>query len=579
MSARRVEGGGSSHRPALLALLAVVYPALAVASTWPLVTDLDGLLPLGTLDAATTSLLNVWTLWWNADRLAAGLSGYWDAPIFFPCRDTFALSEPLPLLGIVASPLFLFEASPVRNTNLVLLAMLALNGWMTFILLRRLGLHQVAAALAGACVVVLPYSHREIGVLHLVPLAGVLGTLWAGIGWIERPTTGRAIVLGVALAAAYLISSGHALFVALAGAPAFAWLLRRAHLRPRALLGLAVGALLCAGLVAPVVGAQLEAKRLYGMERPPGLAQAGAALPRDFWASPWPALLPVPGGQEPRRIDRLGLYPGSAKLALALMGLIVGLRQRPRRRATGFAVILLAGSVLLSMLPSLAGGAFFDPLRSLPGLGQIRSFYRAGVLAQLAVVILAALCLDALLVRARARPRLARATRVVAVLLGVLAVCDLWPRQQHYAEAPSLEAWAPWTSWVRANVGTREAMLHLPMPGPGRMRRFEADARWMVLQTAHGRPLVNGYSSFVPREIQKVARETTRFPQPQVHGTLASLGVRWIVAHPSWLQTREPGGLDPALWRPAYQNDALDVAVYEVVARSGEGRAPSVLPR
>jgi hypothetical protein len=186
--------------------------------------------------------------------------------------------------------------------------------------------------------------------------------------------------------------------------------------------------------------------------------------------------------------------------------------------------------------------------------------------------MLAALGLDALLVRARARPRLARATRAFAILLGVLAVVDVWPRQQRFAEAPSLEAWAPWTSWVRANVGTREAMLHLPMPGPGRMSRFEADASWMVLQTAHGRPLVNGFASFIPREIQRVARETTHFPEPRVHGTLAGLGVRWIVARPSWLRTLAPRGLDPALWRPAYQNDPLDVAVYEVVARTGDGR-------
>ncbi|MGH7288319.1 MAG: hypothetical protein ACREI8_09915, partial [Myxococcota bacterium] len=474
----------SSRGHALLAFLAVAYPALAVASTWPLAMDLDGLLPLGTLSHTSVSLPMIWSLWWTSDRLAEGLDGYWDAPILFPFKQTYASSEPSPLLGFVASPLFYLGLSPVRVANLVLLAMLTVNGWLMFLLLRRLGIERWAAALGGACVVVLPYSHREIGVLHLVPLGGILGSLWAGIGWSQRPTLPRALGLGLAAAATYLTSGQHALFLLMCAMPAFVCLIGRPQLRPRALLGLAAGALLCAGLVAPVVSAQLEAKRLYAMERPVRIAQAGAALPRDWWASPWPALLPVPGGQEPRRLDRLGLYPGSAKLVLALIGLVCGFQSRSRRRATAFVTSLLASSLLVSMLPFVADGELFAWLRSLlPGLGQVRSFYRAGVFAQLAVVMLAAFSLDALLVRAReaagGRPRHARSMRALAVLLGLAALVDLWPRQQHFAPAPSLAAWEPWTRWIRANVGADEAILYLPMATTGRMNLFEADTRWM----------------------------------------------------------------------------------------------------
>jgi len=560
----------SSGTPALLMFLAVVYPALAVASTWPLFTDLDGLLPLGTLSHTSVTLHMIWSLWWTSDRLAEGLDGYWDAPILFPFKRIYASSEPSPLLGFVASPLFYLGFSPVRVANLLLLAMLTLNGWMMFLLLRRLGIERWAAALGGACVVVLPYSHREIGVLHLVPLGGILGSLWAGIGWSQRPTLPRALGLGLAVAATYLTSGQYALFLLMSATPAFVCLIGRPQLRPRALLGLAAGALLCAGLVAPVVSAQLEAKRLYALERPVRIAQEGAALPRDWWAAPWPAVIPVPGGQEPRRIDRLGLYPGSAKLVLALIGLVCGLENRSRRRSTAFVTSLLAGSLLVSMLPFVGGGELFARLRSLlPGLGQVRSFYRAGVFAQLAVVMLAALSLDALLRQAReaadARPRHARSVRALAVLLGLAACVDLWPRQQHFAPAPSLAAWAPWTRWIGANVRADEAILYLPMATTGRMSKFEADARWMFLQTAHGRPMVNGFWGVMPRDSHRIASETAHFPQPRAHRTLKGLGVRWVVARPSWLRTLQPRELDPALWRPAYQNEALDVAVYEAV--------------
>ncbi len=572
----------SSHSHALLAFLGVAYPALALASTWPLALDLDGLLPLGTLSHTSISLPMIWSLWWTSDRLAEGLAGYWDAPILFPFERTFALSEPSPLLGFVASPLFYLGLSPVLVANLVLLAMLTLNGWMMFLLLRRLGIESWAAALGGACVVVLPFSHREIAVLHLVPLAGILGSLWAAIGWSQRPTPPRALGLGLALAATYLISGQQALFLLLSAIPAFACLIGRPQLQPRALLGLAAGALLCAGLVAPVVSAELEAKRLYSMERPARIAQAGAALPRDWWASSWPALLPVPGGQEPRRSDRLGLHPGSAKLVLALVGLVCGFRNRSRRRSTAFVTSLLAGSLLVSMLPFVAGGEPFARLRSLlPGLGQVRSFYRAGVFAQLAVVMLAAFSLDALLVRARetasGRPRHARSVRALAVLLGLAACIDLWPRQQRFAPAPSLAAWAPWTRWIRDNVRTDEAIFYLPMVTTGRMSQFEAEAEWMFLQTVHGRPMVNGYWGVMPRAMYRIASETAHFPQARAHHALEGRGVRWIVVRPSWMDRSQQ--FDPALWRPAYQNEALDVAVYEVVSRRPEPFAPITVPR
>jgi hypothetical protein len=428
---------------------------------------------------------------------------------------------------------------------------------------------------------VLPFIHREIGVLHLVPLAGILGSLWAGICWTASPTVSRGLALGLAVAATYLTSGQYVLYLLMAGAPAFVWLIRRPQLRPRALLGLTAGVLLCGGLIAPVVSAQLEAKRLYDMERPTRIAQAGAALPRDWWASPWPAVIPVPGGQKPRRLDRLGLYPGSAKLALALLGVVCGFGDRSRRRTAAFGAGLLAGSLFVSMLPVLGGGDLFARLRGLlPGLGEVRSFYRAGVFAQVAVVLLAALGLDALLRRAReaadARPRYARSLGALAMLLGVLAVVDLWPREQRFAAPPSLDVWAPWTRWIDTNVRAEEAILYLPMlTTGGRMSRFEADARWMFLQTAHHRPMVNGFWGILPRESYRIASEMAHFPLPRAHRTVAGLGVHWIVASPSWLRTLWGRDLDPTLWRPAYQDESLDVAVYEVVAPPGTGRAPT----
>ena len=53
----------------------------------------------GTEPCDTVPLAMAWTLGWSFDRFDAGLSGYWDAPIFHATPGAFALSEPMPLVA------------------------------------------------------------------------------------------------------------------------------------------------------------------------------------------------------------------------------------------------------------------------------------------------------------------------------------------------------------------------------------------------------------------------------------------------------------------------------------------------
>ena len=77
-----------------LGRVAVVMIAVAAAMNFRLVTQLGSALPNDLGDP----LLNTFILGWDADRLLHGLKGLWDAPFYFPRRDTLAYSEHL--LGI-----------------------------------------------------------------------------------------------------------------------------------------------------------------------------------------------------------------------------------------------------------------------------------------------------------------------------------------------------------------------------------------------------------------------------------------------------------------------------------------------
>src|SRR5262245_53059810 len=78
--------------------------ALALAATWPLARWPSERISLGANDSLTPTLATEWTLWWNADRIRHLYAGYWNAPIFAPATDTFALSEPQPLSGVFFAP-------------------------------------------------------------------------------------------------------------------------------------------------------------------------------------------------------------------------------------------------------------------------------------------------------------------------------------------------------------------------------------------------------------------------------------------------------------------------------------------
>src|SRR3954468_10965332 len=81
-----------------LAVAAIAIIA-AVIATWPLLLSITSAVPLGTEHESTVQVLNIWSLWWNADRAAQGFAGFWNAPFFFPAEGVFTFSEPQILIA------------------------------------------------------------------------------------------------------------------------------------------------------------------------------------------------------------------------------------------------------------------------------------------------------------------------------------------------------------------------------------------------------------------------------------------------------------------------------------------------
>ncbi len=547
-----------------------LYSAFALFLTWPLARHLFERIPMGTEPVATVPLFNLWTLWWNADRLQHLYLGYWDAPIFHPLSGAFAFSEPQPLTGLVAAFISGLLGSTVAGYNVVVLLGLTLNGWLTCRLLRALGMIWPVALAGGAIVESLPFVQQELGVLQLVSLGGALATLLALVRLAQRPSTRRGVWLGLAFAATALTCGYYALLLSVLALLSSGWLLlgrRQGRGGARALVAALLTAL---PFLLPVVIPQLSAARAHDLQRSAATVKKFSASAEHYRTAAGPQLVPTPGVETASRPSARAFWPGTLKIVLALAGLVWGLRVGPRRW-TAFCVSLLTVAFVLSLGPPDDGGPSLHGLLGAlyPGFAQLRSPFRFAVFVQLAVALLAASGLAALWMRLAPRP----AWRVVLVVgVGAVAALELRPGEQALLPLPRAEASLPWLAWVESETRPEDVLAFLPFPRGRSARDYLETTQWMFWQTRHGRPMANGYSGFFPKPFRELKAALERFPDDASLDLLANRGVRYCVvlrdAYP-------PGALEawsgPGLrLRRVFSDDVAGLDVYALAVGGGE---------
>ena len=493
--------------------LILLYAALAVWSTWPLSRNPVAAIPLGQSQCATVPLFNLWTIWWNADRLRHGLNEYWDAPIFYPERDTFAFSEPQPMTMIVA-PVLWITGSRALAFNLYLWLALVLNGVFTFRLLRLLGMGQLIAAAAGAGMLLLPIVHWQLDVLQLAPVWGILWTWTALIKTARRPTLARGAEIGAAFGVTFLTCAHQGLLLAvlLMGAIwTLPWPWRRGGLWLAALAGVLVGG----GFIGPVVSRLHHVMAKHAFTRKPDLVSQLSAMPGDYTAPPGRQLIDF-GPVASRPFWRLS--PGWLKTGLAVVGIAYGASRRRWRRWTAFLFVMALLGVLLSLGTNLkvwSWEPWWTLTRFWPGLAQVRNVFRFAFFVQMAVVLLAAQGTYALLLAER-RLITKRSWRVAAgsvlALTGLAAVFETSPETTNLRMLPDPSLNAEWIDYLRRETPRRRSVACLPFARGDRVEDYETTAWWMYYGTFHHVPLVDGYSGFFPPDHFQLRDAINQYP-------------------------------------------------------------------
>lgn len=352
----------------------LLYSALAIALTWPLVTGLTHDVPGDFGDPLFTS----WVLAWDATHLGRG---WWSANIFAPHPLSLAYSEHLLPQALQALPIYAVTRNPILCYNLLFLSTFALSGLGMFLLGRELTGQTAAGLVAGLAFAFAPYRIASI------PHLQVLSSAWmplALFGLRRHVATGRLRPLAGA-AAAWLVQNLSCGYYLLFFSPVvilyIVWELttRRMWTDTRALLRIAVAVAAVLAATAPFLLPYLELRHLgFGPRSLIETRRFSADVYAYFSADPnlwlwgpiaraWPASEGL-------------LFPGLTIAALAAYGAARGLRegQAEERRYRSLAATAAARSfaTVAFLLAAVVVALLLGWTIRLPGL-KIASLWRA----------------------------------------------------------------------------------------------------------------------------------------------------------------------------------------------------------
>jgi hypothetical protein len=539
-----------------VAVLAGAF-VLTTALTWPLVPRLDRVGRLNTDDGR-------WSLWvvaWVADALIVNPRGLFDANIFYPARNTLAYSEANIGAGLIAVPAWGLTGNPylAHNSAVVVAFVLATAG--AYYLVRYLSGSREAATIGAVLFGFCPFMFARTAHIQLLMIAGLPLSMLAFHRVVDRPTAGRAAMLGLMLWMQALSCAYYGIFAALMVGMGTLWFAASRGLwrSPPYWIAIALAAAISIGLTVPFFLPYLEVQgegftrtlddaRMYS-------ADAGAWLASSAYAHRW-WLDALPSFNEV-------LFPGVVATVAGVAGGLAVWRAR-RRPAADAPPLARDVAAYYGLAALLAFWASFGPdaglyrllFETVPVFALLRAPARMGIVVTLALVVLSSAVVAPWLRRRPSSPAWTAALALVAALELTMAPLTA------FREAPPVpEAYRTLARLPRGAVAE--------FPYFSLRHDFPRHAQYMLGSTYHWQPLVNGYSDYIPADWRATTVPLSYFPTRESFRILSRIGARYVVFHLNGYSRSNREDLLERLeryarfLRPLVQQD--DVWLYEIV--------------
>jgi len=534
-------------------------------------------------------VFNLVVLKWGIHKMHTGLHGFWNMPFFFPAQQVTTYSDHLLGPAAFATLFTAVVPNPLAAFNVLFLGSFVLCGFNTWFVLRRSGLGTAASFLGGCLFAFSPFRWSQLPHLQVLLMQWIPVTLWSWDRLLGGPTWGRASVFFLfyvlhVTGGSYLGYMIHfPLLVLLLFRVPGLWPRRRAALRILLPVGLACG-LVLAGLYLPYLRAAVHHERTLGEIQEFGASVVSFLTPAyyNLYADLWPNVLKRPENalfpgfftailatlaawrgwkrcRTPplrplslaRRIilwtltalaalawleSELRIWALAGKIkapalealsasSLGVFALGAGLLTLALRRAWGGEPFLLANldrwerGLLISGIVCflLSFPLFYLPLmRVIPGLSGMRVPTRFNAFVSFSLVFFAAGELDRRL-REMTLPR----RRLAAGLVAGLLFLEVTPRRLDWTPVPQEEDLPAVYGWLAGQPNV-DAVFELPH------ENVLTDISYMYFATFHWKPLLNGYSGYIPDHYAELM-ESCCYPLPDP-AQLARLRV-WGVTH------------------------------------------------
>jgi hypothetical protein len=519
----------------------LIFSALAVLHTWPIGSAPHRL----SLNHNADAELNAWGLSWIAHTLPRDPRRLFDGNIFAPEPRTLTYTDPLIVPALAAAPVWWIGGSAVLTFNVSLLIGLALTGWATWLGARHWTGSDGAALIAGALAAFNPHlltrlPHIVAAWSWTIPL-----TVYLADRLIDEPRR-RTVVLLMLTVAATAATSLYALaFVGIVFGVTM--LIATALRRWRSVAAIGVAATGGLALALPVLWPYVRFAAT-GVTRPlSSIDQFSATLNGYLHSSSR-----LHAGWSAPFFDRdvSVFFAGFAALTLAGVGFARwGGGEATRRR-----LILLAGLIVIGVVLSLGPatpiyGWLYEWVFPLRGL---RAAARFGYLYLIAIAFAAAL--GTAWLAARMKTRAGQRTVVLAAL--ALVTAEAW-------SAPILTR--PFSGVPRIYDQLRDlpdpvVLVEMPFWPP---EAFFQNGEYVLNATAHWRPLMNGYSGYLPQSYRDRAPFFWYFPQARALDRLKPEGATHVMVHLERWAPHE---------RPEVEQALRDQNLLTLIATDSQGR-------
>jgi len=501
--------GERRRRTWLLEIAALaLFVGLAVFHTWPLATAPGTFCRNDTGDA----VLNEWILSWVAHQAVTDPLHLFDANIFYPERRTLAYSEHMLPQALLVAPLLWAGGSPVLAFNLSLLAGFALTGWAVAHVVGRWTGSWAAGIVAGSLAAFNAHSLTRLPHLQALHMEFLPLALLAFDSLLRGPALRPAIAMAgwfvlQSLTSGYFLLFSAVAMLSAALARVTEWLgPARRRVVPLLLLSAAIAGLALLPFLVPYYRVREE----QGLVRTIGELELYSARFTDYLATG--ALVHFKAWSQPFfRGD--ALFPGVLHLLLAGTALAAGLAFKDARAR----MCLVVAAVCFC----LSFGIRFPPypwlFSHVPLFQGLRAAVRFGHVALLALGMLAGFGAAWWLARTRHR-----GVRIgLAALLIVLVNAEAWRGPLFYSRFAGIPR------IYKTLAGQPEAVVaYVPLHGKGDIAR---NTRYMLGSTLNWRPMLNGYSGFIPRSYLRHVDGLDGFPEPQTLDYLRHTGVTHVV--------------------------------------------------